>query len=89
MSLTIICATCAKQFILSDSDIAYLESKKYQTPKHCLDCRKDRRANAPRQLYDAVCATCSKPCQVPFKPVEGRPVYCRDCYQPKSKSQVK
>ena len=33
-----------------------------------------------RQLYDAVCASCGKKTQVPFKPMEGRPVYCRDCY---------
>ncbi|MFC2174850.1 CxxC-x17-CxxC domain-containing protein [archaeon] len=35
---------------------------------------------APRQTYKAVCADCGKDCDVPFKPTEGRPVYCRDCY---------
>jgi CxxC-x17-CxxC domain-containing protein len=34
----------------------------------------------PRQMYKAVCADCGKECEVPFKPAEGRPVYCRDCY---------
>ncbi len=35
----------------------------------------------PREMHDAVCSDCGAQTQVPFKPVEGRPVYCRDCYQ--------
>ncbi|MBN1169686.1 hypothetical protein JXA56_01555 [Candidatus Micrarchaeota archaeon] len=38
-----------------------------------------------RQMYDATCAKCGKACQVPFQPKEGRPVYCRDCYKPRSR----
>jgi len=30
--------------------------------------------------YSAVCAKCKKNCEVPFKPTEGRSVFCRDCY---------
>jgi len=33
-----------------------------------------------REMYKAVCADCGKECEVPFKPIEGRSVYCRDCY---------
>lgn len=33
-----------------------------------------------RQMYPAVCAECGKETEVPFKPSEDRPVYCRDCY---------
>ncbi len=36
---------------------------------------------APREMHKAVCADCGKECEVPFKPSEDRPVYCRDCYQ--------
>ena len=35
----------------------------------------------PREMHKAVCADCGKECEVPFKPTEGKPVYCRDCYQ--------
>lgn len=37
---------------------------------------------APREkiLYDAVCADCVKPCRVPFRPSENRPVYCPACF---------
>ncbi len=36
-----------------------------------------------RPMYDAVCSKCGQPCKVPFKPAEGRPVYCRNCYKPR------
>ena len=34
----------------------------------------------PREMHKAVCADCGKETEVPFKPTEGRPVYCRECY---------
>lgn len=34
-----------------------------------------------RKMYAAVCSDCGGECEVPFKPKEGRPVYCRDCYR--------
>jgi len=36
--------------------------------------------NEPREMFDAVCSDCKKETKVPFKPAEGKPVYCRDCY---------
>jgi len=30
-------------------------------------------------LFSAVCSDCGSACQVPFQPIEGRPVYCRNC----------
>ena len=35
--------------------------------------------SGPRAMYPAVCSDCGVETQVPFKPTEGRPVYCRDC----------
>ena len=39
-----------------------------------------RRDFGPREMHKAVCADCGKECEVPFKPTEGKPVYCRECY---------
>lgn len=38
--------------------------------------------HGPREkiLYDAVCADCQKSCRVPFRPSEGRPIYCPECF---------
>lgn len=33
-----------------------------------------------RILFEAICADCSKVCEVPFKPSEGRAVYCKPCF---------
>lgn len=33
-----------------------------------------------RTLYEAVCADCHKICEVPFRPSEVRPVYCKECF---------
>jgi CxxC-x17-CxxC domain-containing protein len=41
----------------------------------------DDRGNRPqREMFDAVCAACGAPARVPFRPANGRPVYCKDCY---------
>lgn len=37
----------------------------------------------PRDMHDTVCSECGQECQVPFKPTEGRAVYCKDCFQKK------
>jgi CxxC-x17-CxxC domain-containing protein len=37
--------------------------------------------DGPREMHKAICADCKKECEVPFKPKEDRPVYCKDCYQ--------
>jgi len=34
----------------------------------------------PREMHKATCSKCGKECEVPFKPTEGKPVYCKDCY---------
>ncbi len=36
-----------------------------------------------RPMYTAICASCGREAQVPFQPREDRPVYCKDCYQPR------
>ena len=33
-----------------------------------------------REMHKITCSDCSNEAEVPFKPTEGRPVYCRDCY---------
>ncbi len=37
--------------------------------------------NGPREMHKITCSGCGTEAEVPFKPAEGRPVYCKDCYQ--------
>ncbi len=39
--------------------------------------------NGPREMHKAVCDECKQECEVPFKPTQGKPVLCRDCYKKK------
>jgi len=43
--------------------------------------RRNNFDRGPREMHDAKCAKCGKECQVPFKPTEGRPVYCSECFK--------
>lgn len=40
-----------------------------------------RSQQGPRQMFQTVCADCGKTTEVPFEPRQGRPVYCRDCFE--------
>jgi CxxC-x17-CxxC domain-containing protein len=33
-----------------------------------------------REMHKIKCSECGKDAEVPFKPIEGRPVYCRECF---------
>ena len=85
------CADCGTIFTFSAEEQELFASKGYTNdPKRCLPCRQARKAQRygndgygfrpQRQMFPAVCAQCGKDCEVPFKPREGRPVYCSDCY---------
>jgi CxxC-x17-CxxC domain-containing protein len=39
-----------------------------------------RNNSEPREMHDAVCSKCKKECQVPFKPTQGKPVLCKECF---------
>ena len=39
-----------------------------------------RFSNQPREMHKAICADCKQECDVPFKPAQDRPVYCKECY---------
>jgi CxxC-x17-CxxC domain-containing protein len=34
-----------------------------------------------REMFSATCSNCGKECQVPFKPTNGKPVYCSECFE--------
>lgn len=34
----------------------------------------------PREMHKIKCSSCGADAEVPFKPQEGRAVYCKDCY---------
>ncbi len=85
---TLVCRDCGKDFVFSVSEQEFYAEKGFQNdPVRCPDCRKAKKANSrggygrqERQMFDVTCSSCGQPTQVPFKPSNDRPVYCRDCY---------
>jgi|TARA_B100001964_G_scaffold224653_1_gene271708 CxxC-x17-CxxC domain-containing protein len=45
---------------------------------------RDRRSER-HEMHSAICDKCGKDCEVPFKPTEGKPIYCNDCFKDKSR----
>ena len=41
------------------------------------------RRSFPREMTKIKCSECGKEDEVPFKPREGTPVYCRECFMKK------
>ncbi|NLU47030.1 MAG: zinc-binding protein [Syntrophomonadaceae bacterium] len=84
----IVCQDCGREFIFTAGEQEFFAEKGFENePKRCRECRNQRRSNsrtgnrAPREMYAAVCAECGAETEVPFRPVEGRPVYCQECFQ--------
>ena len=55
-------------------DAVIAQTKMVQSPAVNQPPRRDR------VLYEAICADCHKVCEVPFRPTEVRPVYCKECF---------
>lgn len=81
----LVCADCGQEFVFTVGEQEFYQDKGLtNVPKRCRDCRnakkqQSRGYGSRKQLYDATCANCGYPTKVPFKPTDGRPVYCRSC----------
>ncbi|MEK6898051.1 MAG: CxxC-x17-CxxC domain-containing protein [Nanoarchaeota archaeon] len=47
---------------------------------------RDNFNSKPVEKHKAVCSECKKDCEVPFKPTEGKAVFCQECYAKKPKT---
>lgn len=43
------------------------------------------RDRGPVTMHQAVCDQCGKSCEVPFRPTDGKPIYCNLCFGEKKK----
>ncbi len=87
---TLTCRDCGEEFVFTARDQEFFAEKGFTNkPTRCKSCRNARKNDGyngggnrrpAREMYDAVCAQCGKPTQVPFMPKNDRPVYCSDCF---------
>jgi CxxC-x17-CxxC domain-containing protein len=73
------CADCGSDFVWTAGEQAFFADKHFTNePKRCKACKAKMRE---RVEIRATCSACGKETTVPFKPSQGRPVYCRECFQ--------
>jgi CxxC-x17-CxxC domain-containing protein len=81
----LVCSDCGAEFIFSAGEQEFYATRGFiNEPRRCKTCRdsrKQKNSNRPREFHEVVCANCGVTTQVPFKPREDRPVYCRECFQ--------
>ena len=76
------CSDCNQEFVFTAGEQEFYASKEFKhDPKRCPNCRYNRsHKHGTKELFPAICSSCGRETQVPFKPTEGRPVYCTSCF---------
>ena len=83
------CVDCGAEFIWTAGEQLFFADKQFNNePKRCKECKARRasRATAGRGFRERVetqttCSACGKDTTVPFRPTQGRPVFCKECFQ--------
>ncbi|HWR37796.1 MAG TPA: CxxC-x17-CxxC domain-containing protein [Clostridia bacterium] len=84
------CCDCGEDFVFTAGEQLFFHDKQFKNePKRCKACKGKRAqvlgsspgASYPKVETKTVCSNCGKETTVPFKPTQGRPVFCRECFQ--------
>jgi CxxC-x17-CxxC domain-containing protein len=86
------CVDCGTEFIWTAGEQLFFADKQFRNePKRCKACKTKRATRAstsvgPTTVRDRVetqttCSACGKDTTVPFRPTQGRPVFCKECFQ--------
>ena len=87
------CSECGAEFVFTAGEQMFFADKGFKNePKRCKSCKSRRSEShsggSQRAETKATCSQCGKETTVPFKPTQGRPVYCRECFQQRRASGV-
>lgn len=86
---TLHCVDCGAEFVWTAGEQLFFADKNFKNePKRCKACKAKRASRAvasaagrERVETQTTCSSCGKVTTVPFKPTQGRPVFCRECFQ--------
>ena len=94
----LVCVECHESFIWTAGEQLFYADKQFKNePKRCKDCKTKRNARigqaghgGARERVETVarCSSCGKETTVPFRPTQGRPVYCKECFQQRKPAAV-
>jgi CxxC-x17-CxxC domain-containing protein len=87
------CCDCASDFIFTAGEQHFFHDKQFKNePKRCKVCKNKRQGNgtaSPSRTETMTnCSQCGRETTVPFKPTQGRPVFCRECFLVRKGSAV-
>jgi CxxC-x17-CxxC domain-containing protein len=88
---TLVCVECHQQFVWTAGEQLFYADKNFKNePKRCKAKRNSRLNHPQRERVEttATCSQCGKETTVPFKPTQGRPVYCKECFQQRKAAAV-
>jgi CxxC-x17-CxxC domain-containing protein len=78
------CSECRAEFVFTAGEQHFFHDKNFKNePKRCKACKSKRQAGAfgaGKTETTTVCSQCGRETTVPFKPTQGRPVFCRECF---------
>jgi len=81
------CVDCGEDFVFTAGEQLFFHDKQFKNlPKRCKSCKQKRASTQGgsqafvKQETTAICASCGKETTLPFRPTQGRPVYCRECF---------
>jgi CxxC-x17-CxxC domain-containing protein len=94
------CSDCHGEFIFTAGEQLFFYDKQFKNdPKRCKPCKSRRSglsaaangtgpaaAGLSRTETRTECSECGVQTTVPFKPTQGRPVLCRQCFQAKARA---
>ena len=78
------CSDCGSEFVFTAGEQLFFHDKQFKNdPKRCKQCKAKRASGASgvRAETRTVCSQCGAETTVPFRPTQGRPVLCRQCFQ--------
>ena len=98
----LICSDCNGEFIFTAGEQLFFYDKQFKNdPKRCKPCKSRRSglsaaangtgpaaAGLSRTETRTECSECGIQTTVPFKPTQGRPVLCRQCFQARARAAV-
>jgi CxxC-x17-CxxC domain-containing protein len=88
------CIDCGADFVFTAGEQLFFHDKQFKNePKRCKTCKTKRvsvlgaappAGQGPAKVETrTTCSQCGKETTVPFRPTQGRPVFCRECFQGK------
>jgi CxxC-x17-CxxC domain-containing protein len=82
----LVCVECNQTFVWTAGEQLFYHDRNFQNePKRCKDCkarRSERGGSGGRERVETTttCSRCGRETTVPFRPTQGRPVLCKECF---------